>query len=83
MDLFEELRAAAIKRNEEGDFPDWLLAGVLEVANSPDLHGDQHELVELLLAQVREYDTYAGAGCFDASVTADTIARTLRLICRR
>ncbi|WP_264175612.1 hypothetical protein [Citrifermentans bremense] len=31
MDLFEELKAAAAGRNEEGDFPDWLLAGVLEV----------------------------------------------------
>lgn len=83
MNLFEELKAAAASRNEEGDFPDWLLAGVLEVANSPDLHSDHLGLVELLLAQVRDYDAYAGAGCFDASVTAGTIERTLRLIGRR
>ncbi|GAW68770.1 hypothetical protein GPEL0_01f5255 [Geoanaerobacter pelophilus] len=83
MDLFAELKDAAVSKNAEGDFPDWLLAGVLEVANAPELHADQHELVELLLAQVRDYDTYAGAGCFDASVTADTIDRTLRLIRRQ
>ncbi len=83
MDLFGELKAAAVSKNEEGDFPDWLLARVLEVANAPELHGDRHELVELLLAQVRDYDAYAGAGCFDASVTAETIDRTLRLIRRQ
>ncbi|WP_349256662.1 GSU3529 family protein [Geomonas sp.] len=36
--------------------------------------------MELLLAQVRDYDTYAGAGCFDSSVTAEAIKRTLQLI---
>lgn len=83
MDLFEELKAAAVSKNEEGDFPDWLLAGVLEVADAPHLHRDQLELVALLLAQIRDYDTYAGAGCFDESVTAETVDRTLRLINRR
>jgi hypothetical protein len=82
MDLFEELKAAAVSKSEEGDLPDWLLARVLEVADAPHLHRDQQELVTLLIAQVRDYDTYAGAGCFGESVTAETIDRTLGLINR-
>lgn len=80
MNLFEELRAAAVEKSEDGDFPDWLLAEVLAVADSADAYAAQQESVELLIAQVRDYDTYAGAGCFDWSVTAETIKRTLQLI---
>jgi hypothetical protein len=34
MNLFEELRAAAVEKSEDGDFPDWLLAEGLAVADS-------------------------------------------------
>jgi len=80
MDLFEELRGAAVQQNEEAEFPSWLLADVLDIANRPDSYADRIHLVELLLAQIRNFDSYAGTGCFDSSVSADTISGTIRRI---
>lgn len=83
MDIFEELRAVAVQQSEEADFPLWLLQQVLELADNPELYSDAHGTVELLLSQLKDFDAFAGAGCFDTSVSADTIGRTLRLIMGR
>ena len=78
MSICEELRQAALLQHEEGDLPEWLLADILEVADSPDRYADRGQLVQLLVNQVRGYDPYAGAGCFSESFGLEDIRRTLR-----
>lgn len=80
MNLFESLADAARKQSEEGDFPCWLLADILEIAGAAERYADKTELIEALLSQVQEYDSHAGTGCFGASVGPGTIEATLRKV---
>ena len=80
MDLFEKLRAVALKQSKDGEFPVWLLADILEIADAPDSFADKVHLVEILIAQIGDYDPYAGAGCFGTSVGAGAIQATLHQI---
>ncbi|HBA88416.1 MAG TPA: hypothetical protein DCZ75_10650 [Geobacter sp.] len=82
-DIFIKLAQAAREQSEEGDFPCWLLADILEIAGASERYADKTELIELLLSQVQEYDSHAGAGCFGASVGPGTIEATLRKIMQR
>lgn len=77
MDPLEELRTVAIQQNMEGEFPDWLLAEVLRIADHPDRYREKLHLVETLIEQLRHFDPYAGAGCFDTSVSAEAIQATI------
>lgn len=70
----------AKRQSEEGDFPLWLLTDVLAIAGDARRFAGETDLVKLLVRQVAQFDTYAGAGCFDDSVSADTIATTIREI---
>ena len=54
------------------------IVAVLAVARSPELFQEKENLVEILLAQVREYDVYAEAGCCKWAYDHEDIARTLR-----
>ena len=78
MDLFAELRSITLQQNEEGEFPTWLLADVMVIADGPESYADKAHLVEVLIAQIRNFDPYAGTGCFDTSVGADTIRTIIR-----
>jgi hypothetical protein len=80
MNLFEVLRAVALQQSAGGEFPVWLLADILKIADSPDCYADKVNLVELLIAQVGDFDAYAGTGCFDTSVGAGTIQITIQKI---
>ena len=80
MDLFEELRAVSLKQSKDGEFPVWLLAEILGIADASDRYADKIHLVKNLIAQVGDYDPYAGAGCFGTSVGAGTIQATLHQI---
>lgn len=80
MDPFEELRIIAIRQNTSWDFPSWLMADVLSIADSPEKYGDTVLLVEKLIDQINEYDPFAGTGCFDTSVGIEAIQATIRKI---
>jgi len=80
MDPFEELRDIAVRQNLVGEFPSWLLADVLGIADAPDRYGSSTPLIETLIAQIKDYDPYAGAGCFDTSVGIGAIQATIRQI---
>lgn len=78
MGVFEELEEATNQQYIHGDLPKWLADPVLAVARSPKLFQEKEYLVEILLAQVREYDVYAEAGCCKWAYDHEDIARTLR-----
>lgn len=80
MELFEKLRAVAIRQNLDNEFPSWLLSDVMTIADEPELYGDKVQLIELLIDQISNFDPYAGTGCFDTSVGADTIQSTIRRV---
>lgn len=77
MKIFEELKAVAVRRHEEAGFPSWLVAEVVDIAADPGRNSERSDLIQLLLAQIKEFDPYAGSGCFDESVSADTIGATI------
>jgi hypothetical protein len=78
MDIFQELEMVTVEQYEQGDLPKWLADPVLAVARCPERHQGQEYLVELLTAQVREYDVYAEAGCCKWAYDHEDIQRTLR-----
>ncbi|MCM0082146.1 hypothetical protein L4X63_11140 [Geomonas sp. Red32] len=79
-DLFVELRAVALELSDQGDFPDWLLPDILAIADGREVYAGQTALIAELIAQIKGYDPYAGAGCFGDSVGAGTIETTVRKI---
>lgn len=80
MDLFNRLAAAATRQSDEADLPSFLLADILQIAGSPERYAGKSLLVELLISQVEEFDSYAGAGCFGGTVSAGTIKATVNEI---
>lgn len=80
MNVFEKLKAIALEQNECGDFPAWFMKDIFAITDAPERYTDKINLVELLITQIGNYDAYAGSGCFDVSVSAETIAATIRQI---
>lgn len=76
--LFKDLEEAASHQYQHGDLPLWLADPVLAVARNPQKYQEKDYLIEILLAQVREYDVYAEAGCCKWAYDHEDIARTLR-----
>ncbi|HBG06383.1 MAG: hypothetical protein A2075_00235 [Geobacteraceae bacterium GWC2_58_44] len=80
MELFTKLRDVALRENESGEFPSWLLAEVMVIAEQPERYADRGHLVRMLIAQIADFDPYAGTGCFNSSVGAGTIRATISQI---
>ena len=80
MDAFTELKTIVTRLNEEGEFPTWLMTDILAIAGDPVRYADKVHLIEQLITQVDNFDAYAGAGCFDTSVSAETIKITVQQI---
>ena len=80
MNVFEELGFIALKQYEVSEFPTWLMADVIAIASDPGQYANKTDLVQTLITQIKDYDPYAGAGCFDTSVGAETIGATIRQI---
>ena len=78
MDVFLELAEETRRQYEEGDLPKWLADPLLAVSAAPERYAGKEYLVELLVAQVREYDVYAEAGCCKWAFDHEDIKRTLR-----
>lgn len=80
MDAFTELRTVVTRLNEDGEFPTWLMTDILAIADKHEHYADKVNLVKQLITQIGNFDAYAGAGCFDSSVSAKTIGITIRQI---
>ena len=83
MDLFEELRELLLQERNQDEFPTWLMVNAVAIASDPERYADKVDLVEILITQIRNFDPYAGVGCFDTSVGAETIETTIRKIMLR
>jgi hypothetical protein len=80
MDLFAQLKATAIQQSRSGELPSWLLAEILEIASEPVRYREQAPLVETLIELIKDYDPYAGTGCFGSNVGIGTLQAALRNI---
>jgi len=80
MNVFEELGFIALKQYEDSEFPKWLMAEVIAIASGPEQYAKKTDLIQTLITQIKNYDPYAGTGCFDTSVGAETIGVTIRQI---
>lgn len=76
--LFEELRQVVREKQQEENFPEWLTDDILLIANHPQACLERQALVTLLIGQLRDFDPYAGCGCFSASCSVTDIERTLQ-----
>ncbi|MFO7578142.1 MAG: hypothetical protein R6W66_10490 [Pelovirga sp.] len=76
--LFEELRQVIREKQQEENFPEWLTEEILLIGNHPEAYLDRQPLVTLLIGQLRDFDPYAGCGCFSASCSVTDIERTLQ-----
>lgn len=80
MDQLERLKVVALQQDMSGEFPSWLMAEIMVIADNPDRYADKAHLIEMLITQISNFDLYAGTGCFDTSVGAGTIRTTIRQI---
>ena len=80
MKLFEQLNRIALQQNEEGEFPTWLMTDIMTIADQPEHYADKVHLVKKLITQIGSFDAYAGAGCFNTSVSAEKIKTTIQQI---
>ncbi|MBB5021417.1 GSU3529 family protein [Desulfurispira natronophila] len=78
MSVFEELEQTLQYKWEHEDFPDFLVEAVRSVACNPEVYGDREEIVETLLMQVEEYETYAESGCCKTAFDSEDIKVTLQ-----
>ncbi|WP_224983961.1 GSU3529 family protein [Geomonas agri] len=77
MELLEQLVETAQRQHEEADLPDWIVEEIIALRAAPAPAHGRDDLLALLLLQLEDFDSYAGAGCFGDSVSAATIAATL------
>lgn len=80
MDLFTRLAEAVEKEHREGELPDFMVPALLRVAMHPREFAGQEELVETLLQQVREYQTYSFTCCEKLGYGVEDLLRTLALL---
>ncbi len=77
MTIFDELKQVVDEQYEHGELPKWLADPVYELLANQEQYSDKEYLVELLTAQLREYDVYAEAGCCKWAYDHEDIKRTL------
>jgi hypothetical protein len=80
MSLFEKLRTIASQQNQSGEFPTWLMAEIIGIADNPERYEAKKMLVEKLISEIGNFDQYAGVGCFETSVGIESIQATLRQV---
>lgn len=61
--VFEDLKSAVAKSQDELDLPDHVANAVLEIANNPVFYASKEILVRELADMVLDYHTYAEACC--------------------
>ena len=78
MDIFDELEEATRYQLEHGDLQLWLAEPILEISRNREKYRTREYLVEILVMQVKEYDTYAESGCCKWAFDSEDIKRSLK-----
>ena len=78
MNVFDQLAEAALRENQDGEIPDFIVPHLLEVAQHPVRYTDLEWAVEILLMQVEDFDTYAESGCCKTDFSIEDIYMSLR-----
>lgn len=76
-EAFQLLQRALATAQREGEFPDWLATDIQAILRQPENYPGKEFLVRTLTAQIRDYDPYAGSGCFSDSCGIGDLERTL------
>jgi len=79
MTLLEELRHVAAEQNQDAELPDSLLSEIRTLTESTGVLEHEADLRKLI-GQLRNFDLYAGTGCFSESCSVQDISETLKLI---
>ncbi len=77
MSVFERLAKATLRENQNGEIPDYIVPHLLEVAQHSENYTDREWVVEILLMQVEDYDTYAESGCCKTAFSIEDIYTSL------
>lgn len=80
MNAIDELRQTAIEQNNDAELPDKLLAEILDLTSIPLKLEGKEPLVTKLINQLRNFDLYAGTGCFSETCSVKDISETLQLL---
>jgi hypothetical protein len=80
MELFARLAEAVEKEHREGELPDFMVPTLLRVAEHPEEFAGQENLVETLLQQVSEYQTYSFTCCEKLGYGVEDLLRTIALL---
>jgi len=79
MTVLEELRQVAAEQNQDAELPDSLLSEILTLVERPGVLEHEADLRKLI-AQLRNFDLYAGTGCFSETCSVKDISETLKHI---
>lgn len=80
MDVFERLAATVSRQSREGDLPDFIAPLLLKVAENPSTFTGREALVENLIRQVEEYETFSEMCCEKIGFSLEDIHRTLDML---
>lgn len=72
-DVFERLKSAVIKAQNELDLPDHIADSVMEIASRPTFFASKAKIVGDLAEMVLDYHTYAEACCERLGASASDI----------
>lgn len=77
MDLFSRLAETTLRQNQQGELPDFVVPLLMRVARHPETFAGRETLVELLLQEVEEYETYSNVCCEKIGFSLEDIHVTL------
>lgn len=78
MDIFDELRRATARAQDENDLPDFLAERLLRIADQPECYRHLDAQVADLAAQVGLYDTYGQTGYMGMGVNNVVLEGAIR-----
>lgn len=78
MDVFEELRRATLRAQEENELPDFLAERIFGIADRPERYRGLEPEISGLIDQLSTYDTYGQTGYLGMGVNNAILEGTLR-----
>ena len=80
MDVFARLTETVNQQSREGDLPDFIVPLLLKVADNPTAFTGREALVEQLIQQVEEYETFSEMCCEKVGFSLEDIHLTLDML---